>query len=114
MLDLNTGAVTPYTEGAEVVAYLQGEEGNKVASWILFPQSLSAGTVFRLEMKDLREGEDAPAMVREIRLGDDMELLAGKRLELACYVSATLEKLVLGEVRITDWEPGGDFTFPFN
>lgn len=114
MLDLNTGAVTPYTEGAEVVAYLQGEEGNKVASWILFSQSLSAGTVFRLEMKDLREGEDAPAMVREIRLGDDMELLAGKRLELACYVSATLEKLVLGEVRITDWEPGGDFTFPFN
>ena len=113
-LDLNTGVVTSCGEEGRMVASLQGEEGDKTASWMLFPQQLEAGTIVQIEMMDLREGEDASVITRDLSLSEAMEVQSGKKLELKCQIEATLEKMVLEEVHITDWEPGGEFTFSFN
>lgn len=113
-LNLNDGSLSNNTSEGEVMAYIDGEEGQKKASFILLPQMLSEGNVFEIEMKDLSKDENSPSVIYNLTPGNDMEIISGNKYSTSCQIKSSLQELVIDGVTVKDWEPGDDFIFSFD
>lgn len=114
-LNLNNGSLSNNASAeGEVMAYIDGEEGQKKASFILFPQLLSSGNVFQIEMKDLNKDENSPSVLYDISLGNDIDIKSGNKYSASCYINSLLQELVIDNVIVKAWELGDDFIFSFN